>query len=301
MNLKIFLELVEAKTKLASILPFFVGTFFTFAYFNQFDLLNSVLFFFSMLVFDMTTTAINNLMDYLKAKDNNYKFKVNLIGREKVSVSLVKGIIISMLLFSTIVGIVLVRLSNLSLLYLGVLCFIIGIFYTYGPLPLSRLPLGEAFSGITLGLGIPLITVIVNTHENVFLASGKDWLAIILVCVTPVATIANIMLANNLSDIDQDIKNERRTLPILVGKKLCIKLYQFLAYAGYLAIILLLIFKIAEWPILLGFLSLVPVVKNVTIFSAKQSKAKTFPTSIQNLVFENISLVIAIGAWIILK
>lgn len=68
MSLPIFLELVEIRTKLASVLPFAIGTLFAVTYFHAFDWLNTLLFFTAMLIFDMMTTALNNLMDYQKSQ-----------------------------------------------------------------------------------------------------------------------------------------------------------------------------------------------------------------------------------------
>ena len=69
MSIKTFLELVEIQTKLASFFPFLLGALFAALYFKEFNLGNTLLFFAAMLIFDMTTTAINNFMDFLKAKD----------------------------------------------------------------------------------------------------------------------------------------------------------------------------------------------------------------------------------------
>ena len=59
-----------------------------------------------------------------------------------------------MLIIASALGVSLVFRTDLLVLFLGIICFIIGVFYTYGPIPLSRLPLGEIFSGLTMGFGI---------------------------------------------------------------------------------------------------------------------------------------------------
>ncbi|KZU73816.1 putative prenyltransferase contains1 4-dihydroxy-2-naphthoate octaprenyltransferase domain [Lactiplantibacillus plantarum] len=292
LSIQNFLELVEIRTKLASILPFFVGVLFSVAYFHQFELGNTLIFFVAMLIFDMTTTAINNLMDYKKAKSKNYKKETNLIGRENISPKLVSIIIITMLAISGLLGIWLVFRSGLALLYMGLLCFIIGIFYTFGPLPLSRLPLGEVFSGVTMGLGIPFIAIYLNVPNS--LMDGKALLSILLICIVPIATIANIMLANNLSDYDQDIKNDRKTLPIVIGKGPGLNIYRILVLLGYLAVLLAVLLNLVDWKILVTLLTIPMAIKNTHIFLKKQDKKTTFPTAIKNLVIENVSLIISL-------
>ncbi|MDM5145992.1 hypothetical protein ICE98_03129 [Lactococcus lactis] len=64
MSLKNFLELVEIKTKIASIFPYIIGLLFSLSYFKILDLGLSLLFLIAMLLFDMTVTAINNYQDY---------------------------------------------------------------------------------------------------------------------------------------------------------------------------------------------------------------------------------------------
>lgn len=109
-------------------------------------------------------------------------------------------------------------------------CFAIGILYTFGPIPISRMPLGEIFSGVTMGFGILFLTVYVNAFDqNIanlvwegrmisFRADLLQILEIVLVSIPCVATIANIMLANNICDLEEDIKNNRFTLPYYIGK-----------------------------------------------------------------------------------
>ena len=69
MTIPVFLEFVEIQTKLASLFPFVMGHLFTLYPFGTINALNTILFFIAMVVFDMATTAINNTMDYVKAKN----------------------------------------------------------------------------------------------------------------------------------------------------------------------------------------------------------------------------------------
>ncbi|MGO2290585.1 MAG: 1,4-dihydroxy-2-naphthoate polyprenyltransferase, partial [Lactococcus cremoris] len=52
MSLKSFLELVEIKTKIASIFPYLIGILFSISYFKILDLGLSLLFLVAMLLFD---------------------------------------------------------------------------------------------------------------------------------------------------------------------------------------------------------------------------------------------------------
>lgn len=308
MSLKTFLKLVEIQTKLASLFPFLLGTLFAVFYFKEFNFGNTLLFFAAMLIFDMTTTAINNFMDFLKAKDEGYKDQVNVIGQEKIPEKLVATLIITMLVIASLLGLFLVFRTDILLFFIGGICFFIGIFYTYGPVPISRMPVGEIFSGVTMGFGIFFIAVYVNVTSGTlvsleFLKGNQfaivgDYLAILiifLVSIPSIFTIANIMLANNLCDLDEDIVNHRYTLVFYIGRKMGVVLFNVLIYASYLAIILAVVLRIYHPIMLLALVTIIPVRKNLTAFNQKQVKSETFVLSIKNLVLINGALVVLLA------
>src|SRR5690625_7412022 len=91
MSIRTFLKLVEINTKLASLFPFLIGSLFVLYYFGKFNVLNTLIFFCSMLIFDLTTTAINNYMDYKKATTDAYRREHNIIGQRNVPEPYVVG------------------------------------------------------------------------------------------------------------------------------------------------------------------------------------------------------------------
>lgn len=305
-----FFDLVEIRTKLASLFPFLIAVLFTNTYFHSFHWGKTLFFFFGMLAFDMATTAINNYMDFRKARSEEYKYQENVIGKEQLSERTVVRIIFGLIGFSAIVGITLAIQTGWLLLLMGCACCFIGVFYTFGPIPLSRMPLGEVFSGVTMGLGIFAITIYLNTYDKKlffmeldlkhFAITGSTTaaLAVVWASIPLIATIANIMLANNLCDLEQDIENHRYTLPFYLGKKNAVILFNLLMYSSYAAIVIGLIAGIYRWPILLTFLSLIKVFPQTKAFTAEQIKRKTFVMSIKNLVAFNSSY--ALGLFITL-
>ncbi|MGO2853750.1 MAG: UbiA family prenyltransferase, partial [Tetragenococcus koreensis] len=166
MSLKVFWEVVEIKTKVASVFPFIIGILFSISYFHEIHWGLTLLFFIGMIIFDMSTTAINNFMDFKKAKSQTYKYQENVIGRERLSPKKIQWMILAMLAATLLIGLVLsIQTGWMMLLMGGAVCFI-GVFYTFGPIPLSRMPLGEIFSGVTMGLGIFAITIYLNTIKQ---------------------------------------------------------------------------------------------------------------------------------------
>lgn len=303
MSFKVFLEVVEIRTKLASLFPFIMGVLFSIVYFNQVELTYTFIFFLAMLSFDMATTAINNFMDFKKAQSQTYKYEENIIGKSGISPILVRNLIFLMIGFSVLVGIYLSIKTGCLFLILGGICCSIGVFYTFGPVPLSRMPVGEIFSGFTMGLGIFMMTIYLNVLENrpiyltidwtqgYFALAGNIWsmLAIILASLPLVFTIANIMLANNLRDLVTDIENHRYTLVYYIGRKQGMSLFNLLMYGSYVAIFIGLLVGIFEWPVLIVFGSLPIVLNNLSLFKKEASKPQSFIYSIKNLIVFNTS------------
>lgn len=313
MTMKVFFELVEIRTKLASLFPFLVGLLFSAFFFGQVNGEKMILFFLAMLVFDMATTAINNLMDFKKAKNDDYQENTNILGVAKLSEKKVSYLIYSMITFSSLVGLYLTYKTSLLLLAMGGLCFLIGIFYTFGPVPLSRMPLGEIFSGVTMGFGIFFITIYLNIFDlgilDFIIRDGqillhiqiKALIAIIWASVPMIFTIANIMLANNLCDLEQDISNHRYTLPYYIGRENGVKLFQLLMYSCYAFTIGGVILGFYHWAMLVVLLTFPKINQNVKTFSGKQEKATTFNISIKNLIMFNGAQVIGLLISLLLK
>lgn len=296
MNAAVFLELVEIRTKVASFFPFILGVLYAGYYFQSFQFLNTLLFFLAMIIFDMATTAINNTMDYVKAKNITYQQQENILGKAHLSVRKVTLMIVVMVGTASLLGLLLTYRTNLLLLIIGALCFLIGIFYTFGPFPISRMPLGEVLSGLTMGFGIFFIAVFVNIPANELAGFQLSWptftmtgniqsiLIVFLQSVPIVCTIANIMLANNLCDLETDISNQRYTLTYYIGKPAAIKLYAVLYYIAYFAITLAVLLQVSPLWMLAVWLVFPVIQRNIKRFSEIQEKASTFVLAIKNLV-----------------
>lgn len=298
-----FWELVEIRTKIASLFPFVIGTLFSLSFFGQVHWGLTAIFFVGMLVFDMTTTAINNYMDYQKAKTDAYRQQENVIGIEHLSLNGVRGLIIGMLVFAAAVGSFLSWQTGWLLLVMGLACCFIGVFYTAGPIPLSRMPLGEIFSGLTMGLGIFAMVVYINTYDlgafyldvdfasGQFALTGNFWsvLALLVASLPLVFTIANIMLANNLRDLEADIKNHRYTLVYYLGRETGLRLFSILMYGCYVAVIVGLLTGVFQWPILIVLTTLPKVRQNLAAHRRELPAPHSFVYSLKNMVLFNTS------------
>ncbi|HEY8348215.1 MAG TPA: UbiA family prenyltransferase [Clostridia bacterium] len=292
--IKRFLSYVEIKTKITSTFAFMLTIAFLLYDGRPIDWLRTLVFFFSMFLFDLTTTAINNYID-TKTNDQVLQFERRTA----------LAIILILFAMSTALGLYLAYLTDIVVLLLGGLCFLTGVFYTYGPVPISRMPLGEVMSGLFYGLFIPFLLLYINMPEGTYLTLGlgresirlelnvMPLVSVLLLAVTPICTTANIMLANNTCDVEKDVKVRRYTLPYYLGKK-ALWLFALLYYACYASIVAMVVLSILSPVCLVSLLTIIPVQRNINIFMERQDKASTFITSIKNYIIIMGSLTITV-------
>lgn len=298
--IKRFLSYVEIMTKITSTFAFLI-TIALLIYMKQPIQWNlTLLFFAAMFLFDLTTTAINN---YIDTKNNHQTLQFE---RRTALI-----IIYVLFTISAALGLLLAVQTDIVIFLVGGLCFLCGVFYTYGPVPISRQPLGEVLSGAFYGLLIPFIILYINLPTGTFLSMNVNFetislklqviplLSLMLFAVAPFCTTANIMLANNICDLEKDIAVKRHTLPYYIGKK-ALYLFAALYYATYLATIAMVIFEILSPICLLSLITIIPVQKNINTFFQTQDKATTFVMAIKNyiLIMGANSLLIFISAFV---
>lgn len=303
MNIKSFFEFVEIRTKLASLLPFTFGTIYTIydiqtSQIGAFHLKRFILMLLSLLFIDMCTTSINNYIDYKKSNNVLYKNTENAIGIKQLDLSLCKKIIFLLLFFAILFGLLLAYCTSLVVLIIGALSFCIGIFYTFGPFPISRTPFGEIFSGFFMGFVIIFLSNYIHNPEYITLQCINFDLTIyinllqivklFIISLPFTLIISNIMLANNICDMEMDAKNNRFLLPYYIGKENALKLYQLNYYIAYLCVLLLVITGIFPIILIVTLVSFFKVNKNISIFMKKQSKQETFVYAVKNLMIFSI-------------
>lgn len=314
MSIISFLKLVEIQTKVASMIPFLLGTVFALYRYEQFNIKNFLFMCISLLAFDMAATAINNYYDYKNAvRKYGYNYEQhNAISRHDLNERSVIIVITVLINIAILAGVFLFANSDSIVLILGIISFLVGIFYSFGPIPISRMPLGEFFSGFFMGFIIIFIAVYIHIYDqgiiSILVNEGITWIGLdfkeifylFIVSMPAVMGIANIMLANNICDIEDDIENRRYTLPVYIGEKDALLLFKSIYYIIYFIIIVSVFLNILAPIVLLTLLTLLVVVKNIKLFSQKQSKADTFVLSVKNFVLINLVYLLTIGVSILL-
>lgn len=315
MKIKSFLKYVEIQTKLASIISLLLGTVLALYRYQTLNEGNFLLMLFSLLCFDMTTTAINNYIDFKNArKKSGYGYeKHNAIVRDNISEAAAVAVIAVLLAVSIGAGFMLFLRTNAVVLILGIVSFAVGVLYSAGPVPISRTPFGEIYSGLFMGFLIPFLSVFIHIADRnmisllfegpvfTFQVDVLEAASIFIASAPAVAGIANIMLANNICDMEEDLENRRYTLPLYIGKERALILFKWIYYIAYLSVTLGIVLKIIPITGLLFFLTFIPVQKNLRTFKQRQSKAETFGLSVMNFTMMNVALILVFALGIVLN
>ncbi|MNN31343.1 1,4-dihydroxy-2-naphthoate octaprenyltransferase [compost metagenome] len=220
-------------------------------------------------------------------------------------------LIILMFLIAVTAGVILFLQTGWLLLLLGGLSFAVGILYSFGPIPISRMPLGEIFSGLFMGFVIIFVSAYVHAGDrlaSLTLEGGTvtlqvhivETLLVFLISIPAILGIANIMLANNICDMEEDIENKRYTLPVYIGKGPALILFKLLYYAAYVDVVVLAILGVNPFILLLVLITVVPVSKNIKTFTAQPTKQFTFGLSVQNFLLTNAARIVALGIAVVL-
>ncbi|GEP23906.1 MAG: prenyltransferase [Lentilactobacillus diolivorans] len=289
MSLSTFLELVEFKAKSASVFPFIVGLFFSWYFLNSTNPIYAILFFIAMFLFNMFVDIWDNYNDYQHSDQEDFKKGTNVIGRKHISLNLLRTIMSLMFIPSALIGIYLTYEVGLPLLWMGLFCFLIGLLYAAGPLPISNTPFGELASGFTMGVMIVVISVYINSYQIFTWTPHLLW-HIFLAASPEFVWIGNIMFANNICDAQEDEKNHRHTIVHYLGVKHSVLLWNI---ANILAILLVfLAIYINVYPItLISILLPLPfIIKQMKLFTHEQIKVKTFVCSVKILISGSLGL-----------
>lgn len=293
MNFKIFAELIELKAKTASIFPFLLGLAYSLYHYQSVNLSALAIYFVAMFMFNCFVDIRDNYNDYHKAVDtDDYQKNTNIIGRENLSMGLIKSLLAFFFFGSLILGIIVALMTGWAVFWLGLLCYAVGVFYAGGPKPLSSLPLGELLSGLTMGYVIFLICLYINSSQN-FVWSFANLATTFLIALPNTLLIANLMLANNTCDLEEDEANHRYTIVHYIGKKAALIWWTTALILAFVAIVVAVILGLLS-PIMLLILLIAPLmIKFARPYLQKQVKKETFISSVKILmVFQLVQVLL---------
>lgn len=275
-------ELVEPRTLFNSILPLLLGMMYAWYNFQHLNWLESCEMFIATLVLQIALNVNDGYWDYKHAKAHNLpEAQENPIGKYHLTMNSVKWVLILLFAISMINAFLIGFQTNWIIWLIGSICYAIAISYSTGPHPMSGSPFSELAAGLAMGLGIFLVMIYVNVHGIVAFDWHFTW-PIILAAGIGIICNSNVMLANNLCDREEDIAHGRHTLVYYIGVQNSLYLLTFNYVLGFIMTIAAVGVHVMPWSILLIFLAIPLLIKNMKYTWKIQSKQTTFPKIIKN-------------------
>lgn len=310
---KYLINLVEIRTKVTSIFPFFYVLIIYLYCFNEynFNLVVAILFFISMLCLDMATTVLNHLAG-IYIEDDMSKHDEELISamaKLGITSKFNNRLLVSLITVGTVLGLYIALTTSWLIIIIGLISLIIAVLYSFGPLPIKDSPLGEVASGLAQGMLIPFAFLLSQDSSLFITTFDYKQLVInvpntviwVLILIVPTVLIANIMLANNLSDCAKDKNNGRITLPIVIGPQLSKILWTSLYAVAYLIIIILICLGVLPKLTTVFLLSVILVYLNGKKFVSNPVKHLTFKYSVINLQLVLLTVIIPTMVMVIIN
>jgi 1,4-dihydroxy-2-naphthoate octaprenyltransferase len=206
----IWLEASRPKTLIASISPALIGTILAWKT-GSFSFLTFLLTLLTGVAIQVGTNFSNDYFDFLKGADTaERKGPRRITQAGLVPLPLMRRAIILAFSTAALLSAYLAYqggpyISLLTILYIG-----LSLAYTAGPMPLAYLGLGDFFVLFFYGPLATLITYYLQTHETPL------YVGLLGFCPGLVSTA--ILTANNLRDVNEDRKCNKKTLCVRFGE-----------------------------------------------------------------------------------
>jgi len=255
LTLRSIVELAAPQTWSASVMPVLLATALSIVWAGKLD----IILFFSLLATSVclqcAVNTLNDYSDFITGVDNrencNDPTDASIIYHDYEPV-LAFVIGVAFIILGFICGLYAIITIGPELLIFGGIGAAVVFFYSYGPLPLSYTPVGEALSGVVMGGIIPVACVYAMTGQ-------LSWIAVF--CSVPlIITIGLIMLSNNGSDIEKDLISDRLTIPARIGRPNALRLHiaMFATAMAWAGLVIVLLFPKGIWILPLLCVWLIP-------------------------------------------
>lgn len=264
---KLFMMAIRAFAFPASVIPVLYGSILSVLLIPEtnFNFLYFALTLIGAMSVHVGSNIINDIYDYKKGIDKEDP-EIGIphggsmvISKGFVSVERMKVIAFSSLILSGLIGIYLWLMIGPWILYLMIFGLFAAIYYTANPFALKYKALGDLMVFLTFGVGMTLGAYIVQTGHF-------DWRPVVLSSPIGLLIIA-ILHTNNIRDMKFDGAFGVKTIPIIIGQKMSIYMYDVLIVGAYASIILFVVFGLLPWPALLNLITLPTALKLVKMLN----------------------------------
>jgi 1,4-dihydroxy-2-naphthoate octaprenyltransferase len=217
-----------------------------------------------------TANLVNEYYDFRRGAEDHKVAGQSMVIKQGVLTprEVATGAVVS-LLAGCLIGLYLLFTTGPLLLAIGLSGVIVAVAYTAGPFPLAYNGLGELAAGVFMGPMIVLGAYYVMAQT---LDARLVWISL------PIAlTVAAILHANNLRDMDADRMVNKRTLAVILGRDAARVEYALLMGGAYAALAGLVVAGIVPPGALLAFVTLPQALTLIRTFNTETDPKKLHP------------------------
>ena len=281
---KVYYELSEIYTAPLNIIWFILGAAIAYKWYHIHNIINVILCLICVFLFDLAVNISDNYFDYMHSNDPNFKTKTNPVGRLNLPLDGVRKLIWISYIVSMIPGFILVLRTGWPILFIGIIGYFIGFFYTAGPKPINA----TIFCEFVVAISISFLTVFSSFYVSIYGQVAMSWsviLRVLLMCLPLSCLMFAAQLANNVCDLDEDRKNGRFTLANQLEVTNGLRVIKLSIILGVLFPVVLFFIGNVNWIVLLSCLTLPVILKNLRPFFAHPDKRTTFILVVKNCSF----------------
>lgn len=192
-------------------------------------------------------------------------------------------------------GLFLLLQSGPLVLIIGVGAVLIVVTYTAGPFPLAYNGLGELAAGIFMG---PLI--VIGAYYVMYpQAAGETLAGPALISLPITFTVAAILHANNIRDLEADRAVNKRTLAVIFGRRFARGEYMFLIGGGYVSQALLVLAGVLPALTLATLLTVPEALRLVRIFNTSTEVALMHQAQGRTARLHGLFGLLLAGGWLV--
>ena len=208
-NINVILSAIRPKTLVASFCPILLGTVLA-TVSGRPHWLTALCCLITGLLIQIGTNLANDYYDFLHGADTPHrKGPQRLTSAGIIAPHTMKKAFIIVFIAAFFFGLTLVYRGGLEFLILGIICILVGILYTGGPYPLGYHGLGDICVFIFFGPVAVGATYYLQTFE-------LNMQVLLLGCCLGLLSTA-LIAVNNIRDHNEDQKNRKKTLAVLLG------------------------------------------------------------------------------------
>jgi len=256
-------------TLTASIMPVLIGTAIALGE-RGIDLILFAVVLLASILIQSAVNMFNEYFDFKRGLDTKDSVGIGgVIVHDEISKRVVLDMAELFFVISILLGVYICIKTSWWVAIAGSVSMAVGYLYSGSRSPIAYTPFGEMAAGIFMG---PMIVVIAF-----YVQAGSITVDSIILSLPISILVAAILLANNIRDMDGDMKKGRRTLAILLGHSKATTVLAYMFITNFVLVALLVFFKWATPLTLISFASIPRAVQSIKVFRNEHTAEEMMP------------------------